>query len=237
MQAIKFIKEIERMPNPVFLINDAARIIGKSAEYARVYMHRLKQRRLVYEIEKGKYSLSYDPAEVASNLILPSYISFISAYSIYGMTTQIPTVFYVVAAKSKKPLEFGNGRIEFIKFKKENIFGYSRKNFRDSYIFLAEPEKAIADSLYLPDHCPISESHYAIMNHEINKDKIINFALQMGSIAAIKRLGYLMELKGMDAYPYVYKKLNNRYDLLNPFMKKSKLNSSKWKLNINEEFE
>lgn len=234
MQAVYFLKEVEKLSSPVFFLNDVARIIGKSSAYAGLYIHRLRQKNLVYEIEKGKYALSNDPFEVSSGLLFPSYISFISAYYIYGMTTQMPIVVQIVAAKSKKPVNTGNGRIEFIKFKNKNIFGYTKKDFRGKYIFLAEPEKSIVDSLYLPECCPISESFEALKNPEIDKEKILDYALKMDSIVTLKRLGYLMELNGMDIYEQIKNKLNNRYDPLNPFIKRSKNNSSKWKLNINE---
>lgn len=237
MQAIAFLQELEKMHNSVILLNDIVRIINKNKEYARVYIHRLSKKNLIHEIERGKYTLSNDPFEIASNLIFPGYISFISAYSIYGFTTQIPANIQIVSLKSKKPLSVYNTRISFIKFKRENFFGYKRKNFREKYIFIAEPEKAIIDSLYLPEYCPITESFEALKNKEINIDKLIDYALKMGSHVALKRLGYLLELNGIDIFEKIKQKLNQRYDLLNPALRKSKKNSSKWKLNINEVFE
>ena len=92
MQAITFLKEIEQFQSPVLSFNDVIRIIGKSKEYSRVYIHRLKQKNIITEIEKGKYALSEEPFEIASNLVFPSYISFMGAYYIYGFTTQIPII-------------------------------------------------------------------------------------------------------------------------------------------------
>lgn len=236
MQAITFLNKIKEMNAPVILMNDVARIINKSREYSRVYLHRLINRNLIYEIEKGKYTLSNEPFEIASSLVFPSYISFISAYSIYGLTTQIPTTIHIVALKSKKPLNVQNTKIEFIRFKKQNFFGYKRERFRESYMFIAEPEKAVIDSLYLPEYCPISESFEALKN-ELNTEKLVEYAIKMGSIVTLKRLGYLLELNDFDIYEKIGHMINKRHDLLNPFMKRSKQSSSKWKLNINEAFE
>jgi len=237
MQAITFLKELESMRNPVILLNDIARIIGKGREYSRVYAYRLKKKNLLMEIEKGKYALSEEPYEVASGIVFPSYISFISAYYVYGFTTQIPIIIQVVTLKPRKPLIFKNMQIQFITFKNRNMFGYKRERFREMDIFIAEKEKAIVDSLYLPQYCPITESCEALKSKEINIDKLIDYALKMNSIITLKRLGYLLELNGMDIYERVKHKLNKRYDLINPFIKKSKISSSKWKLNINEVFE
>lgn len=236
MQAITFLKEAERLQNPVFFLSDVVRIIEKKRDYARVYIHRMKQRNLVYEIEKGKYSLMDDALAVATGLVFPSYISFLSAYSIYGFTTQLPIIVQVVSTKSKNPVTVGNSSIEFIRFKIQNMFGYKREQFRETYIFLAEPEKAVVDSLYLPDHCPLSETYEALQSKDINHDKLIAYALRIDSIVTLKRLGYLLEINGVDIYEKIQHRLNKRYDLLNPFLKKSKITSSKWKLNLNEEF-
>lgn len=237
MQAINFLKEVEKIPNPVFLLNDVERITGKNREYSRTYIHRLKKRNLVCEVEKGKYSLNNDSLEISTSIISPSYISFISAYNLHSLTTQIPLNVQVVCAKSRKPLIIGESKIIFTKFKPKNIFGYKREPFRNKYIFIAEIEKAAIDSLYLPEYCPISDTFEAIKNMKIDKDKLIEYALRMDSIVTIKRLGYMLELNGVDIYENIKHLINNRYDLLNPFMKRSKNNSSKWKLNINEVFE
>ncbi len=237
MQSIYLLRELEKLNNPVISLTDIARIISKRREYTRVYIHRLIKKNLLTEIEKGKYTLSFEAFEIGSNIIFPSYTSFISAYSIYGFTTQIPTTVQIIALKSKKPLEAANSKIIFIKFKKKNFFGYKREKFRDKYIFIAEPEKAIIDSLYLPQYCPISETYEALRSKEINIDKLIEYSLSMDSYVVIKRLGYLLELHEIDIFEKVKRKLNKRYDLLNPFMKKSKNNSAKWKLNINEVFQ
>ena len=236
MQAITFIKEVEKLRKPVITLNDVARIIQKSKAYTRVYVNRLSKKNLLREVEKGKYATSEDPFEIGSNLIFPSYISFISAYSIYGFTTQTPIELQVISLKSKKPLSTGNTRILFVKFKKQNFFGYKREKFRNRYIFIAEPEKAIVDSLYLPRYCPIAESYTALKNSDIDINKLIEYALRMRSIITIKRLGYLLEVNGHDIYKKVKPQLNKRYDLLDPFLPKSKKKSKKWKLNINEAF-
>lgn len=236
MQAITFIRELEGFQKTVIDISDVTKIIGKGRDYAKVYLNRLAKRNLLHEVEKGKYTLSEDPHEIGSNLVFPSYISFITAYSLYGFTTQIPIIAQIVSTRSKKALEIDNTKIIFIKFKKENVFGYRREKFRNKYMFIAEPEKAIIDSLYLPEQCPISESYQAL-GENIDINKLVEYALKMNSIVTIKRLGYLLELRGQDIYDKVAHRLNKKYDLLNPLMTKSKKNSSKWKLNVNEVFE
>lgn len=236
MQAITFLQTVQQLQLPVLQLPDVARIIGKSREYAGLYIHRLTKKGIIHEVERGKYTLLTDPFEIASHIVFPSYLSFLSAYSIYGLTTQIPINVQTVALKPRKPLSADHTTINFITFKKENIFGYSQQPFRDSTIFIADKEKAIVDSLYLPEHCPISETMEAIATGDLDIQKLVEYALRMDSIVTLKRLGYLLETRGIDVYDSFQEKLNVRYDLLNPFLKRSALNSTRWKLNINEVF-
>lgn len=234
MKAITFIHTLQNLQKTVFTIKDVSKLIQKPAEYTWVYLHRLKSRGYIIEVERNKYTLSRDPHEVGSNLVFPSYISFLSAYSLYGFTTQIPLNVQVVTLKPKKKLFFQGMNIEFITFQKQKIFGYSKQKFREKYFFLADKEKAIVDSLYLPEHCPLSETFEALQSKELEIPKLVHYALQMDSFVTLKRLGYLLEKRGIDIYSEVKNKLNPRYDPLNPLLGRSRDNSARWKLNINE---
>ncbi len=234
MNAITFLQTLRDLQKNVFAIKDISKLIQKPAEYVWVYLHRLKSKGYIIEVERNKYTLSKDPYEVGSNLVFPSYISFLSAYSLYGLTTQIPLNVQVVTIRPKKTLSYQGMKIKFITFQKQKIFGYSKQRFREKYFFLADKEKAIIDSLTFPEHCPISETFEALQSKELEIPKLVQYVLQMGSIVAVKRLGYLLEKTGIDVYSEVKNKLNPRYDSLNPLLGRSKNNSSKWKLNINE---
>src|SRR3989339_673266 len=137
MKAITFIKTVQNLQKTIFTVEDVSRLINKPAKYTWVYLHRLKSQGYITAIEKNKYTLSQDPLEVGSNLVFPAYISFLSAYYFYGLTTQIPVIVQVVALKPRKTLSFQDMKIKFIKFKKNKMFGYSKQKFRGKYLFIA----------------------------------------------------------------------------------------------------
>ena len=70
----------------VFTINDVARLTGKR----KAYLSRLLPTNTRFKkIEKGKYYVDdLDVYDIASNIVVPSYISLISAFIYYGLTTQ-----------------------------------------------------------------------------------------------------------------------------------------------------
>ncbi len=80
MNILKFIKTLGEFEKPVFTINDATRILDVDKEYARLYLHRLKSKGVMLAVERNKYSLAdTHPYAIASNLVFPSYISFLTA--------------------------------------------------------------------------------------------------------------------------------------------------------------
>ncbi len=228
-----FISTIKEQNLAIITIPDAARIINKSRKYTVLYLKRLEKRKIIKRIEKGKYSLQDTPFQViASNLILPSYISFLSGLSYYNLTTQIPRITQIATTKSKKRIINENGEIQFINLRR--VFGYKREQTQFGYIFIGETEKIIIDSLFLPKYCPINETFSAIKDSKLDVKKLIDYALKMDSIVLIKRLGYFLELNDIDIYLKVKKYLNSRYDLLNPHLPPTGKNNIRWKLKINE---
>ncbi|MFW6186067.1 MAG: hypothetical protein ACOC5C_05240 [Halobacteriota archaeon] len=63
----------------------------------------MNERGIIYRIEKVKYSLpDTDPLVIATNLVVPSYVSFLSGLAYHHRTTQIPVVTQVVTSKTKR---------------------------------------------------------------------------------------------------------------------------------------
>ena len=86
MKTIEAIKTLEKMQKPVFNVNDMAKIMQKSKNYSSLFLHRLKRKGLILEIEKNKYIINKEsPYLIFSNIIYPSYLSFLTAFSYYNL--------------------------------------------------------------------------------------------------------------------------------------------------------
>lgn len=238
MKAIETIQVMEKMHKVVFSVKDVAKITNKTSGYSSLMLFRLKKRGLILEVEKGKYALKEtNPYTIVSNLIYPCYISFLTAFSYYNMITQIPKKIQIVCLKSKKKTSFDGYDLKFIKMKQNRFFGYKREKVSRGFIFIAEIEKVIVDSLFLPKYCPIDETYKAFKEMEnINIKKLIDYALKMKKNIVLKRLGYLLEKSGIDIYDKVRDSINYKYDFLDIISGKGKKNK-KWKLIINRELE
>jgi predicted transcriptional regulator of viral defense system len=177
----------------VFNIHDAAKIFGKPEKYVSM---RLTSMPKIKRATRGVYYIyDADVSEIATKIVVPSYISLISAFALHNVTTQMPLEIHVIAPVQHRTLEVEGYKIRFIKFTQERIFGYSRINGS----MVAILEKAIVDSLYL--NLYTNEAMEVVMDNIslLDKAKLIDYGIRMRSKATISRLGYLMEMAGYDA--------------------------------------
>ncbi len=175
---------------PVFDISDAARIYRKPKHYVSKV---LSQQKKISRIERGKYFLiGASEYDIASNIVYPSYVSLFAAFKYYGLTEQEPAVFSVISIKRHASVRFANGIIEFIAIKRDRFFGYTKEN----NAFIAEPEKAIVDAMYLnkPAYSYISDAiHSGIRSGLLDINKLKEYALRMKSASMANKLGFLLD--------------------------------------------
>ncbi len=137
-----------------FTVGDAARVFSLKPESARVLCSRYRKKGIFVRIKNNFYVTEAnwsrygreDLFRIANFLQVPSYLSFLSALSYYGITTQVPRG-SCESASVKRSIEFTAAGTVFVfrKIKREYYFGFEKKDG----LFIATPEKALLDSLYL----------------------------------------------------------------------------------------
>ncbi len=138
----------------IFTVEDVEDLLGIRHESARVLCTRYVKNGLFIRLKRNLYilperweDLSRENFLRISNLLqVPSYISFITALSLYEVTTQVQRDFFESAA-SKRSVSF---KIEGVRF---NYYKIKRKYYfdfvKEGDIFVATKEKAFLDSAYL----------------------------------------------------------------------------------------
>lgn len=174
----------------VFDLTFASKIMNKPLKYTS---SRLSAMNGVVRIERGKYYVSDASIyEIATGIISPSYVSLLSAYSFHRLTTQIPIEIQVVCPLQHASISVGGYSIRYIKIPGNRIFGFSRLDGG----MIADPEKAIVDSLYLDSF--IEETKDVLLENKgsLDENKLINLAVRMKSRATVNKLGFLMDKYG-----------------------------------------
>ena len=124
---------------PVFDVIKVARKLKTSGKYLRLFLHRLKQKKVIIAIERNKYTLCKDPWVVASHIAWPSYISSWAALRYHHFTEQLPNTIEIVTSKkrSKRTLSFQGMYFKFIITKPALIFGFAKHIRDEKELFIA----------------------------------------------------------------------------------------------------
>ncbi len=220
MNTILLLKQLDLYP--VFTEKDVLKITKTTKKYARTLLSRLQKKGYIHRIERGKYSLYDDPLVFSSHLAKPSYLSLWTALRYHNLTQQQPQNVFVMVKSAKRKITLTNAAIHFIVT--QHFWGYKTERYRDFDIFMAEPEKAIIDSLLA--HLP---AEYIIEAIELcqNPQKLARYAKKTKNSSLIKRLGYLLEKYKHDSYGL--KPLDYNYVHLDYTKRKGK-KDKKWRL-------
>jgi len=134
-----------------------AMALAKNRQVMRNQLTRWQKRGLIIQLKRGAYVLNKSDRKVnpsrfffANQLLWPSYVSLESALGYYSLIPEV--VVDVTSVTSKKTSRFKNPLGEFIfqRVKPAAFRGYrSYKDEAGLDVFIAEPEKAVVDFLYL----------------------------------------------------------------------------------------
>jgi hypothetical protein len=164
------------------LINnyDISKVLSISLESARVTASRYVKKGLLLRIkrdlyippQKFNYLKEEDLFSIASILQTPSYISLTSALSYYNLTTQ-QTQKYIESIGIRRTITLAvkDAQFHFMRINKNLYCGFERiENF-----FIAMPEKALADSIYLSALGKYNSDFDAIDFDKISAKKVSAF--------------------------------------------------------------
>ncbi|MCL4377062.1 MAG: hypothetical protein M1409_01575 [Actinobacteria bacterium] len=148
------INEFDNIRKLYFSYQDVAKALNISEKASMVtcvryvksgILLRLK-RNLYMKKEKWKYVSVPEIYEISNLIQTPSYISLTTAIYYYGMTTQVQQDYFEsIALKRSVSFEIQERTFNYSKIKKELYSGFTK----NEDFFIALPEKAILDALYL----------------------------------------------------------------------------------------
>ena len=102
-------------------------------------------------LKKGFYSLKRNwPSDffLANKIYSPSYVSLDTALAFYHLIPETVYAVTSVTTKATRRFEIKERLFEYRKIKKEAYAGYQPTQVEGEVVFLATPEKAVADFLY-----------------------------------------------------------------------------------------
>lgn len=122
----------------------------------RIQLSRWVKTGKIYQLRRGLYSIAppYQknaphPFLVANHLQKASYVSLQSALSFFGLIPEVVNMITSVSTGRPERLETPLGTYEFRHLKTEFFFGYQMVELSGQSAFVATPEKALLDLIYL----------------------------------------------------------------------------------------
>ena len=190
--------ELSKLNKLYFGYEDLAGVLGISQASARVTASRYVQQGLLVRVKRNMYVLKErlnaagrDDLFVLANLgQAPSYISLTTALDYYEITTQVQRdVIESVAVKRSKEIRLNGIVCRYTKVSSSLYFGYEKqKGF-----FMATPEKAFLDAMYLQSFGRYALDLAAIDAGKLDRNKLrqmsVKFPLKTQQL--LKKNGYL----------------------------------------------
>lgn len=142
--------DLLRLGQPIIETREAAVRLGLSISRASQLLHSLEGSGLSRRLRRGLWALhsDVDPFSIPQYLTspLPAYVSLWSALARHGMIEQVPRQIYVASLDRTRKVVTSVGTYSIHHLAPELFDGY---NGSDENGYLATPEKALFDTVYL----------------------------------------------------------------------------------------
>lgn len=193
--------------------SDVQEVLDCSKSYAYFLLHNLTRKHWLERVTRGLYQfipLSYGYPErippansfvIGASLVKPYYFSYYTSNSHYGFTTQMPFTLFIATTKKKPNVEWSSSAFKFITLSKRKFFGYRREKIFDTEVNMAEPEKSLVDSFDKPRYAGGIEQLTGVTwrgFRRVNREKLVKYAVKMGSHALVQRLGFVVDFLGKE---------------------------------------
>ena len=200
-----------------FDYEQAKKALPKSKDSAlRELLRDMTRRGLLMRVKRGLYYVI--PYEQDPETFMPDwhllaeylvnnahyYIGYYSALQVHNLITQPSLKEQIVVSEQLKPstLKVKSTDFQFIYHNEQHFFG-AKKLWIDNFnkVLCSDLEKTIVDCIFKPDYAGgIVEIARAIFisREKIKYNILLDYVIKFNSQAVIKRLGFLLELLGIE---------------------------------------
>jgi predicted transcriptional regulator of viral defense system len=252
-QAAKLITTLHEKRRTIFSVRDVNEITGLAPKSARNFAATLIQRGIATRLKAGLFILvpfelgrereyAGNPYLVARELAAgrPYFLSHASAMDVHGMVTQPQFVVYVTTTRAVRRRTILGTEFRFVRCKPEHLFGtVDHWVDKTAKVVVSDLERTVIDGLKQPGYCGgFSEvaKGFWMRRRDVDIGRLVNYALRLDVSAVIRRLGFLLEVCGIDD-PADLERLSARltatYHLLDPSLPAEGRRLARWRIRVN----
>ncbi len=194
---MKFLK-LRTISKLYFGYEELARVLGISLASARISASRYVRQGFLVRVKRNMYVLKevWDAAGRSEKFLLvnvgqtPSYISLMTALDYHEITTQVQRDFFEsVAVKRTKEIKVEGSIFRYSKIAGNLYFGFKK----EKGFFIAMPEKALLDALYLMSYGRYALDISALDSDKLDRNEIMRLSIEfpLKTKTMLKKHGYL----------------------------------------------
>jgi predicted transcriptional regulator of viral defense system len=252
-QAARLVTTLYERGRAIFTLPEVEEITGLAPAPARSFAHKLAARGVVVRLRPGLFALvpfelgrerQYlgNPYVVARELAGAKdyYVSHASAMDIHGMTTQPQLVVYITRPSVMRSRVVLGTEFHFVYCTRARFFG-TVEHWVDKQekVAVSDLERTVLDGLRQPQYCGgVTEiaKGFWMRRTDVDVRRLVDYALRLNIGAVIRRLGYLLEVYGIEA-PSDIQRLRGRltpaYAVLDPLLLPEGKFLARWRLRLN----
>jgi len=150
MNRLELLTKLQELDSAAYPAKTISLLAGSNSP--AILVHRLMHAGILCKLKNGLYAQSgAAPEAVATSILRPSYISFLYALSLHGVSSQNPIQIQVASLKWSRPVDFAGFQIVFVKTPALAMSDFNPVVRGTKRYFLASPEKALADCIARPE--------------------------------------------------------------------------------------
>lgn len=196
-----------------FSLAEADRSIAGTETAVRASLRRLKHKGLLAEPARGFLvivppayrRLGCLPADQFIPQLMhhwgePYYVALLSAAEVHGAAHQRPQVFQVMLERNRRPIACGDVRVEFVARHDMGDTPVIERNTLRGVVRVATPEATAFELVGYYDRCGGLDNVATTLTElaECMDSRALEAEAKRAPIAWVQRLGYLLELVGME---------------------------------------
>jgi predicted transcriptional regulator of viral defense system len=235
----KVVLDLEWRNEKTVTLDELRRTLGASESYARKVAHGLVKKGWFERLRPGLFLLvparrgregvaDMNPLTSGAVLVSPYFYSFGTASTHHGLTEQVFSEVYLACPVHRRSETIRDKRYVFVYVPEERFFGSEEVAVLGQTVQMATAARAVLDALDRPRYAGgIGEVSRIVARAagKVSWNDLTILARRWGSSALVQRLGYFLDLHGVDVPGHVRTEL---LALIRPMSKIQLASRHKW---------
>lgn len=239
-EQLKLVQLLNENEIEYFLLDEIEELVNRSFKNIGEVVENLADKKILTRLERAKYAnINFNNQNVIGTFISQNgAVAYWSALNIHGLTSRFPNKVFIQTTARKKSKTILGVEYKFVTIPERKLVGITTLGYGNNSFPITDIEKTIIDCFDLPKYSggfDILISAFA--QAQLNSKKMIEYSKAINNIAAIKRMGFIVELlnkKGLQTFiKYAKLKVNKKYNLIDSAGEDSGEFVSNWRLRLN----